>query len=267
MLNIVERNSLKGKDLSVYSYIVESLSDFYELVEVISVPIKGKYNILLYSNDAPGLLNLYKVSDSYKHMNITVAIKDKNVISKLKLSLPNAEIGTQHSLYEQMLELVKQKNLVIETTALSKLYGSVNTSFEEIEDALNKLEEAYGKYNLISVSDLAKIIVIREVTYPRQVMMAYLRQERYRTNTLTKSIKDFGDKMVFYAIRKNIDKIREEKLEFIRSGKGSKSIANIPLNNIMLMYYIFVINGLGLPKDPTIALYAYEKGVKEFDNL
>ena len=77
---------------------------------------------------------------------------------------------------------------------------------------------------------------------------------------VVRCVEYFGNDLVFYAMRKNVKKFLEEKITYLKTGKGSNLIKTIPTNNIIRLYDALHF-GCGNYKDILTILSLYEKGV------
>lgn len=259
------KKDLKGRDLTTFDYILDNFKSFYELADCITVPLSGKFELLIYCNSYKQALEFIDRENEFECFNVTIVLPDKQAISNIALAKPSARIGKGISMFEVFKQEIENRHLVIDKRAVSKLYASIGSSLEEMEEGLSILENTYGRFKLINLNDISKVITLKDLVYPRQVMVAYLTMHKYRKSKLNQAIESFGEDIVFYAIRKNIQKIMEERYQYLRTSIGSDLIKGISTKNINLMYYLFYVRYRDFPVNVRMILHLYENGFKEYD--
>ena len=261
MYAIYERRGKKA--LLRADYVFEDFKDFYNIAENLGVPFHGTYSINIVDDDIKAVQDFISVSDKYRHLDIRIYASSATIdyITMYKPGLPVASMQKDYDIY---LELVGEHRLFFEKRAMVTLYNSIDHDRDSMNDALTLLEQEYGRYKEITEPMLSKFFILNKVTYPRTVLIAYLRQDYNRQRLLTKCINDVGKDVALGAMVKNIKLLFEKKVEYLKTGKGEWIIKELNTRNVDLMYRILYLEKHKL-NDIEILLDLYERGLSVDD--
>ena len=249
----------EDKQVYEYDYSIKSLEELDELCNIIYKPIIGTYTISLTLSDLKDIKTLLYNKSRYEHLSIHVLLTEAKY-KEVSLALPNEVLDEKISLFEYLKDGITKRHLIIKNKVLSLLYSSVDKSYEAIDEVLDLLASKYGKFSNITKDDLSKVIVIKDIVYPRTVLIEYINLGRYRKYKLEKCLSDISSEIVLASMIKNVKKLHEDKSKYLRTGVGKKYIRDLNTRNLNLMYYTLVIAKPYNINDICILLSLYERG-------
>ncbi len=253
----------KPKDIISYDYVFESLKAFYEIASAISLPLVGRYNICVITDDAKAVQEFVKNADKYNDLCIDIYMPEVSVdyLTSYNTRLP---VKNKMKMFDIFKELIMKYNLLIDKKAVSVLYSAIEHTYEEMDTALKHIKDEYGSYNRITESMITRLFVVNKITYPRNVLISYLLMERYRRSKLEQCIKNVGENIALRACIKNVKILFNEKVTYYQTGNGSKLIRMIDSRRLNLMYRVLVTERNNL-NDLSMLLEFYERGMTPYD--
>lgn len=257
---IQEKKSEKILDAD---YIFKDFESFYELAKVVTVPLVGMFNICIQSDKVKDIQDFVKVADKYAYMNIRIYAA-KSTIEYISLYNPTLIVNDSKSAYDIFKELIEREQLLFAKGLINVLYASIEHDYETMDDVVKRLREEFGAHVTITEPMLAKHYILNKTVYPRSVMLAYLRCDRWRRVKLKQCLEEVGNDIAVGAVVKNIKLLLEEKVKYFKSGNGSNLIKSIDTQRLLLMYRVFVVERNGLD-DLCLLLELYERGISVYD--
>ena len=255
----------KSTELPDFSYTFGSFDDFYEVAKLLEVPVVGSYYIRVKTDSYSDIMNFIEVSDSYSTLVVYVEISE-TLLNYILLQKPNASMLESKSNYAVFEELISNYGILFDKGCVDILYYAIGHTYSEMNEALDLILQTYPDRRLIGKKELEGLFVIDTLTYPRSVLIQYLRMDRGRERSLKKSLDYFGNDLVFYSMRKNAVKLLEDKINYLSSGIGSKFIKSLPTGNIVKMVNCLQYSNPKF-KDIKTILALYEKGETINDTL
>ena len=255
----------KNNTVPECDYVFKKFSDFYEIAKLLKIPIIGNYNILIRSDSYNDIMEFVEISGSYNHLVIYVEVNE-SLLEYITLHKPTISLLGSKSNYEVFKELVSKYGILFDKGCIKTLYFAIGHSYEEMDEALELVHRTYADKKLVTRDDLTKLFVIDELTYPRSVLIAYLRLDYGRQFKLKRCVNHFGNDLVFYSMRKTCRNFLREKIEYLKTGKGNGLIKTIPAENIVRMLNVLEYSNSGF-KDVQTLLYLYERGETINDTL
>lgn len=255
--------SKKEKLNNEYDYIFKDFDSFYKVVQILTVPFGGKYNIAVVTEDLNKIKEFIKNEASYEHLNVYI-ILSKSSIDKLSMENQSINVESEIKPYQVFLNYVSKKNLLFDKNLLPVFYASIDHDETSMENAVNVVYNEYGDKVLINEKMLASLFILNKSVYPRTVLLAYLQLDRYRGSKLNKCLKEFGNDLALGACIKNIKQLVKEKAEYYSTGKGSYLIKNLSTKRIEYMYQVLVTDRQGV-NDLAFLFSIYERGINLYD--
>lgn len=246
-------------------YTFKKFDEFYEIAKLLKIPIIGNYNILIKSDSYNEIMEFVECSNSYNHLVIYVEVNE-SLLDYITLHKPTVSLLGSKSNYEVFTELVSKYCILFDKGCIRTLYFAIGHTYEEMDEALELVSRTYTDKHIVTRDDLTKLFVIDELTYPRSVLISYLRLDYGRQFKLKRCIGHFGNDLTFYAMRKTCRSFLKDKTEYLKTGKGNNLIKTIPINNIVRMLNVLEYSNPGL-KDVHTLLCLYEKGETVNDSL
>lgn len=253
----------KKVQLPEFHYRFKGFDEFYELTTYVRVTIFGAYYINIVTDDYNGIVNFIDSSDSYKDMFIYIEVNE-SLLKYIQLAKPGVSLLSGQSNYEMFKDLISKHGILFDKNVVDKMYYAIGHSYEEMEEALILLKDTYPTEKTITLDHISRLFVVDTLTYPRSVLIMYLRLDRGRERNLEKSIEYFGNDIVLYSMRKTLRKFLKEKVAYIKSGNGSYLIKTIPITNMINMLRALDYERMGFMEIKTIMEF-YEKGVTIYD--
>lgn len=251
-------NKSKSLALPEFNYIFKGFKDFYELSQVLTVPLRGSYCINIVSDDYREISEFINVADTYSNFLIYIEVTDA-MMKYVTLYHPKVKTVDSKSNFEVFKNLVEKYEVLFDKGAMRTLYFAVPHEYADMEEAVILMKQSFPSTYPIKDSDIARFYVVDTSTYPRTVLISYLRMDRFRRSKLRKSVDVFGNDLVLYSMRKNVRKMLEEYIIYLKTGNGSELIKTIPVQNIIMMYKALDLERRGF-KDIVTILNLYERG-------
>lgn len=254
----------KSKDnaLPEFKYVFKKVEDFYNVVEVLTIPIVGNYFIQIKTEKYDEVVRIINDSENFKHLIIYIELSE-TLLDYVRLYIPNVNILDSKSNFEVFKELIQKYEILFDKDCISILYSAVNHTYADMDEALELVKRSYGK-NLVTKEMISKLFIVDDLVYPRRVCIAYLFMYRGRNGLLKKCIEQFGNDLTMYAIRKTSRLLIKEKIKYLKTGKGNNLIKKINTLNLVKLCNAIDYSRNGF-KDITTILNLYEKGMNVND--
>lgn len=246
-------------------YIFKKFDEFYSVAKLLKVPFVGNYNILIKTDNYSDIMEFIEISGSFNHLVVYVEISE-SLLDYITLHKPTVSLLGSKSNFDIFKELVSKYGILFDKGCLRTMYFAIGHNYEEMDEALELVNRTYPNKQPVTRDDLTKLFVIDELTYPRSVLIAYLRLDHGRQFKLKRCINHFGNDLMYYAMRKTCRSFLKDKMEYLKTGKGNNLIKLLPLNNIVKMLNVLEYSNTGF-RDITTLLYLYEKGETVNDTL
>lgn len=255
----------KGVALPKFSYTFVKFEDFYKLANVLTYSLLDAYFVRIKSDSYKDVAEFIKSAERYSNLTIYIETTD-SVIDYLTLRNPSVSLLSAKSNYETFCDLISRYGILFDRNCIRTMYFAIEHDYASMMEALELLIQEYPDVSPITEKEIASLFVVDKLIYPRSVCIMYLRLDRGRQSNLKKCVEYFGNDLVLYAIRKNVKKFLEDKISYLKTGKGNGLIKTLPTMNIVKLYMALVIERSGF-MDITTILNMYEKGVLVNDTL
>ena len=169
-------------------------------------------------------------------------------------------VSDKVSYYQMFKELLSKRDILIDKQALNVLYSSVEHTHEDLSKTVDVLYDNFGSNNNITEKMLSELFVLNKIVYPRQVLIAYLRLDRWRSVKLRTCLESMDNDVVLGAMIKNIKALFDSKVVYFKTGKANELVKSLNTFNINLMYRVLVLERNGM-KDVKLLLSMYERGL------
>ena len=246
-----------------HDYAYKDFQSFYELASVVTVSFFGKYSCSIETDDVNEIQEFILNSGAYTYLSVFIYTTEQ-VTQYLSLYYTNLPIIECKSQFELFKSIVMEKKLLIEIGLLSLLYASIGHKVYEMEDAVNKIVEEYGEQMEVSESMLASLFILNKTTYPKSLLVSYLKMDVYRKNKREKCLKDVGNSIALGAMIKNSKLFIKEKAKYFKTGRCDPLVKKLSTFNIAQMYRILVLERGGFG-DVGLLLELYERGLSADD--
>lgn len=255
----------KSTELPEFQYIFKKFEDFYEIAKLLEVPLIGAYYIKIKTDSYKDIMNFIDCADTYSTLVIYIEVSE-SLLNYITLQKPTVQLLESKSNYEVFKELVSKYGILFKKNCLRTMYFAIGHSYAEMDEALELLQRTFPDVSPITENEISRLFVVDNTIYPRSVCIMFIRLDRGRYSNLNKCIEYFGNDMVLYSMRKTARKFLEEKINYLKTGRGSKLIALLPYLNIVRL-----CNALDYSRgrfmDIRTILTLYEEGVYVNDTL
>lgn len=248
----------KSNSLPKFVYDFNKFDDFYAIADLLEVPIVGTYNIRIKTDKYNDIMNFLQVAEQYSSLVVYIEVND-TLLNYICLQKPNVSLITSKTNYEVFKELVTKYGILFKQYAMKSMYFAIGHEYSEMDEALQLLKTTFPDVTEISENEISQLFVIDKLTFPRNVLIAYLRMSRGRKSQLEKCINHFGNDMVLWSMRKNIRSIFDDKVKYLKTGQGSGLMKLLPIKNVILMLNALDFNRNNFMDIRTI-LMLYEQG-------
>lgn len=251
--------SKSGKvTLPRFNYTLNSFEKFYELSGVLTKPLLGRYVIRIQTKDTKDIIQFVRSYENYKHLDVYIEV-DADVLNYVNLHLPEVSKLDSKNSYEIYAELVTEFGILFAPGCAKVLFYAIPKDYDSMYEALLLIKREYGSME-VKQSDIEKLFMLENITYPRQVCVQYLLCSRWRKKTLERALNVFGNDITFYSIRKHARQFLKDKISYLRTGNGNDLIKKIPVYNIVRLLNVLEYSNSGSFKDISVLLALYEKG-------
>lgn len=255
----------KSTELPEFQYIFKKFEDFYEIAKLLEVPLIGAYYIKIKTDSYKDIINFIDCAEIYSTLVIYIEVSE-SLLNYITLQKPTVQLLESKSNYEVFKELVSKYGILFKKNCLRTMYFAIGHSYAEMDEALELLQRTFPDVSPITENEISRLFVVDNTIYPRSVCIMFIRLDRGRYSNLNKCIEYFGNDMVLYSMRKTARKFLEEKINYLKTGRGSKLIALLPYLNIVRL-----CNALDYSRgrfmDIRTILTLYEEGVYVNDTL
>ncbi len=255
----------KGVELPEFQYTFNKFDDFYDVANILSVPLVGVYYIRVKCDSYSDTVKFIEMSGNYASLVVYVEVSE-SLLNYVILHKPEVQLLESKSNFEVFKELISRYGILFKKNCVRTMYFAIGHSYSEMDEALELLQRTFPDVRPITEEEISRLFVVDNTIYPRNVCIAYLRLDRGRKGNLDKCVDYFGNDMVLYSMRKTCRKFLEEKIRFLKSGTGSGIIKLIPYKNIVRMCLALDYMRDGFMDIKTI-MSLYEKGEYVHDTL
>lgn len=255
----------KSTELPEFQYIFKKFDDFYEVAKLLEVPLIGAYYINIKTDSYKDIMSFINTSESYSTLVVYIEVSE-SLLNYITLQKPTVKLLESKSNYEVFKELISKYGILFNKNCIRTMYFAIGHSYADMDEALELLQRTFPDVSPITENEISKLFIVDNVTYPRNVCIMFLRLDRGRYSNLRKCIDHFGNDLVLYSMRKTAKKFLQEKLIYLKTGKGSKLISMISYLNIVKLCNALDYNRRRF-MDITTILTLYEQGVTINDTL
>ena len=258
--------SRSGKlTLPKFNYNLNSFESFYELSGVLTKPLVGRYIIRIQTKDVDGIIQFVRVSENFKTLDIYIEV-DADILNYVNLHVPNISKLDSKNNYEIWTDLISEFGILFQTGCAKRLFYAIPKDYDSMREALILIKSEYPNQEVLQ-TDIEKLFMLENITYPRQACIQYLIMARHRRKTLERVLTIFGNDLTYYSIRKHARQFLKDKISYLKTGNGNDLIKKIPVYNIVRLLSVLEYNNSKKFKDISVLLALYERGENIDDYL
>ena len=247
----------KSSELPKFHYMFKSFEEFYKIANLLEVPLIGSYYIQIKSDSYKDIMNFLNIEHTYSALVVYIEMSE-SLLEYVALQKPQVSMLDSKSNFEVFKELIEKYRILFDKNCIRLMYSAIGHSYADMDEALELLQKTYPNTK-ITKNELNKLFVIDDTVYPRSVCIMYIRMDRWRQARLRKCIDYFGNDLVLYSMRKTTRKLLDEKIKYLKTGRGSYLARTLPAMNIVKLAMALDYERRGF-MDVTTILNLYEKG-------
>lgn len=243
-------------------YTTKNFEEFYELAEQGSVPIFGKFTVIVKTDNLKDIMTFINKESQYGEFIVLIYTTD-TIVEQVCLRRPHANVQGSKSDYDVFVDLIEKHGILFKQGVAETLYRSIDHSFAEMDALLLNVKLEFG---LTEVTEqmIQQMVVLNKLIYPRTVVMELLFKKRWRMSKVRKCVEQLGNDVVFWSMRKTIKKLMKDKSAFLETGVGREQTKRIDYKNLLLLYRVFCSENTSL-RDVELLAGMYEEGVNVND--
>lgn len=254
----------KSVALPRFTYTFAKFEDFYQTAKVLTASLVDTYSIRIKSDSYKDIVQFISSGQDYPWMTIYIETT-QSIMDYVSLTKPNVSMLSAKSNWDTFTDLISRYGILFDRGCIQILYRAIDHEYDSMIEALELIKQEYPNKK-ITEKEVSSLFVVDNLIYPRSVCISYLRMDRWRRSRAVKCVDYFGNDLVLYSIRKNVVGFLNEKINYLKTGKGSALIKQIPVYNIIRLYNALHAGRVGF-KDILVILDLYEKGETVNDTL
>lgn len=244
-----------------YDYSVKSIDELTILLHNIYKPILSpSYKISLSLSALADIKFILNNQQRYDHIELYLILTE-GTFRYISLAMPGVVKSVNKTSYDYFIDGIAKRHLIIRKNDLNILYHSIIHSYEEIDYILDLLYNKFGSFTEISKNDMSKYIVLNDIVYPRQVLIAYINLYRFRSSMLYRCLNCMNENIVMASMVKALKQFHTKKCEYLKTGLCSNFIKTLNTRNLNYLYYLFIVKKPYHFNDVTVLLSLYERGI------
>lgn len=192
-------------------YVIDKTEKYKSLLPYLKRKIQGDWNISIVEPPLTFVRELYDEQLVPEYVNVYVYM-DKTVLGQLLAERPQLVIKRKTA-YEKYLDLIADMKIMIEPKAARELYRRVGASKDKLPGYLQEL----ANKGTVTLQSVKNTVADERKTYASEVVIAFLRRDRWRWKKYDKLVSELGREYTFYAIRKFLGKLLKEKEKYLHN--------------------------------------------------
>jgi hypothetical protein len=229
------KKSKKGVDFDTYDYVCEDVQKFYELLPFLLPKIEGRWSVMLIEPKLQDIRVFLDTSLLPSFIDLTITMEPSQ-LSQLYLERPNL-VEKEKSNWDVYLDMISQWDVPIEVKAMRELYWRKGPKEQDLREAMDVLRG----YMIVTMKEINKHFVRKNRTYANQVVKDFLLGNYPRAwKALTALEFEIGTTVAFYALRKSIRHICEEKSKYLQNQETREWVVEkVDGYTILLLFWLF----------------------------
>lgn len=262
-----------GKDTQFpYSdFIFEKYKDYIKVVPYLIPKIQGTWTVTLVDFTMEQMKEV-EASNLPSFVEI-IAYMKADLMEVFLQEFPKYTVNTKSS-WDQMIEVIISKKLDATGKALKMLYNRCKGNADEIFRKLNDIEKIIPEGGMITEKEVDALVKEEDVIYSRDIILSLLLKGDKgipsRGNYLSKFknadtiklvdrfVSELGRNYAFYALRKYIKKLYDNKMKFIQN-KDCKDEQVLKRIDVFTLAHALVCFEMSNPKQLYVVLDEIER--------
>lgn len=227
----------KERDMSLYSYdyVFEKVDKFYSRLPFFLPKLEGDWKVALVEpkfNDLSDILDSSLIPD-YLYLTIIV---DEKILEQVYLTHPKL-VNAEKTNWEKYKDLLAESTFSMDDKVMRELYYRAGPREKDLREALNLL----SVYPVVTMTILNKHFIKVNRVFARNVVQKFLLGwHKQAWKMLTVLEQEVGSRIAFYAMRKYIRTVYEEKTKYLKNEETKEWIVTkVDGYTIIRMYTLF----------------------------
>lgn len=163
--------------------------------------------------------------------------------------------------YDKYKLMIQEFPLLFENKAMSELYRRASGNLENIASLLNELKMLYYDVGIIRVSHINTVIIREDRVYARDVILSLLLSNNTKVprkghvlsqycyknwrKLYDELYKELGEEIAFYALRKSVKKLYENKIKYLKNETIIKDVEIVKFVDVceLMFAHMYFQNG------------------------
>lgn len=244
----------RGMSIPQADYVLEKPDKLLDIISNLTPKFQGKWEIILIDPKVSFTDNLVANNSIPDWIHVSVYMNTKK-IDMLAIKYPELQPKdiSKRDVFNSMLTELKH---VIDEKAKHVLFDALSSNVDELKETLDRLD-AECETSTITLKQVQQTIPHNKRVYASEVLNAFIYRDRFRWNLYNKLIKEIGQDMAFYAMRKYATKLLTEKEAYLRN----EDVKNFRLGEIdapTICYIYTLFANANNPNQLYNILYAIE---------
>lgn len=218
-------------------YVFDKMEHFLPLLDVLTPKFSGRWSIVLVDIK---LREVKQIVDSIMlpdYIDLTIMLS-KAKLDAVTLDYPNLAPKAQ-SVKDTYLGMITNLKHLIDKKAMWNLYKAIGPHVGLLQEALDKLDaECAG--TTITDKQVRQTYLVQHRVYASDVLIAFLRKDRYRWNKYTTLVNDLGEDYAYNALYKQARTLLLDKQKYLTNNDTkNRAVEDVDAPLICYTYVLF----------------------------
>ena len=227
----------KGVKLPKVDYVLDKPEKLSDLISNLTPKFQGTWEIILLDPKITQVNEILELDDVPKWIDGYIYVNNAKM-EQILLDFPKyqpKEVSVRDA-YKSMIADLKHG---IDVKAADYLFEAVGRRVEDLQDALIKLDNECEQQN-ITLKQVQGSFQHTKRVYASEVLEAFMTHDRYRWYKFDKLTHDLGDKITYYALKKQIRLLLQNKNKYLHNEDvKSRIVEKVDAPFICYVYVLF----------------------------
>lgn len=232
---ITTRQHNRNVDFSIYDYVFEDSDKFLSVLPFLTPKFEGDWNVLVVEPKLPFVRYCLDTESVPEYINLVITL-EAALLEQLYLERPALAV-VEKSNWDLYLDMLAAFPSVLDNRSMREIYRRCGPKEDNLRAALNTL----SVYPVITLTEVNKHFAPVSRIYANQVMRSFLLGRfRQAWRQLSMLEEEIGQTVAFYAMRKNIRYLFQEKNKYLRNeDTAERLVETVDVYSIIYMYQLF----------------------------
>lgn len=198
-------------------YLYEKEDKFLSVLPYLKRKIEGDWKIAILEPDIKFVRRTFDEQLVPEYVELALYM-ERSIAERIMIEKPQLAVK-EKTAFEKYMDSISEMKILIRPDAAKELYRRVGTNKAKLPEYLLNLSQlSKGE---ITVADVRREVADERTLYASDVVNSFLLHERWRWTRYEKFVKMLGRDYAYYAIRKYITKLLNEKNAYLRNEETS----------------------------------------------